>query len=188
MGTATWVILVIAALILILVVWIISTYNNLVKRKNYQEEAWSGIQVFLKKRYDLVPNLLETVKGYAAHEKGIIEQVTVNRAMAMKAGAPGEKMQSEQRFSQSLGGLFAVAENYPDLKASANFRQFQSDLSLLETEIESARRYYNGAVRENNVLIESFPASMVAGAGKFRKGVFFEQEGNDYQQTPVISF
>lgn len=189
MGTSTTVILIIVALILLLVFWGIGMYNGLVKRKNYYQEAWSGINVFLKKRYDLVPNLLETVKGYAAHEKNIIEQVTINRSMAMKAGDPAGKVQSEQRFTQALGNLFAVAENYPDLKASANFRQLQADLMALETEIETARRYYNGTVREYNVQVESFPSSMVAGIGKFQKAVFFELDNTaDYQQTPKVSF
>lgn len=189
MGTATLVILVIAALIVLLVVWGIATYNNLVKKKNYQQEAWSGINVFLKKRYDLVPNLLETVKGYAAHEKNVLEQVTANRSMAMKAAAPGEKIQSEQRFSQALGNLFAVAENYPDLKANSNFQQLQSELSSLEGGIETARRYYNGTVRENNVVIESFPSSIIAGIGRFEKGVYFElDQQHNYEQPPAVSF
>ena len=144
--------------------------------------------MFLKKRYDLVPNLLETVRGYAAFEKGVVEQVSINRSMAMKASAPGEKLPAEQRFTQALGSFFAVAENYPDLKASENFRQLQSDLAQLETEIESARRYYNASVREHNILIESFPSSIIAGMGRFDKGEYFELENNDHLQVPQVSF
>lgn len=188
MEITTWIILIISALIFLLIFWAIVTYNRLVQAKNYRQEAWSGITVYLKKRYDLVPNLLETVRGYAAFEKGVVEQVSINRSMAMKASAPGEKLPAEQRFTQALGSFFAVAESYPDLKASENFRQLQSDLAQLESEIESARRYYNASVRENNIIIESFPSSIVAGIGKFEKGEYFELEGNDYQQVPKVSF
>ncbi|RXK82971.1 LemA family protein [Filimonas effusa] len=188
MESTTWIILIVSALIFLFIFWAISTYNRLVKARNYRREAWSGITVFLKKRYDLVPNLLEIVRGYAAFEKGVVEQVSVNRSMAMKASAPGEKLPAEQRFSQALGSFFAVAESYPDLKASENFRQLQDDLARLETEIESARRYYNASVRENNILVESFPASVIAGMGKFEKGDYFELENNDHLQVPQVSF
>lgn len=190
MGTATGIILAFLLVFFVVIIWGIAIYNQLVRARNFQQEAWSGVGVFLKKRYDLVPNLLQTVKGYAAHEKNIIDQVSLNRSRAIEAAGLQDKLQAEQQFNQALGKLFAIAESYPDLKASENFRQLQSELSVLETEIEAARRYYNATVRDNNVLIESFPSSIVAGFGKFQKGTFFEMASGqrDYNKTPEVSF
>ena len=181
--------MIVLAVLVLLLVWTISLYNNLVRKKNYMSEAWSGIDVFLKKRYDLLPNLVETVKGYAAHEKKVLDDLTAMRTQAMQAGSPADKMQSEQGLSRALGSLMAVAENYPDLKASANFQQLQKDLYGIESELESARRYYNATVRENNMLIEGFPSGIIANLFHFQKGVFFELDKNaDYMQTPKVSF
>jgi LemA protein len=166
----------------------ITLYNRLVSKKNLMQEAWSGIDVYLKKRYDLIPNLVETVKGYAAHEKGLLEQVTRLRTAAMQApGAPAQ-IQSEKELTRALGHLFAVAENYPELKASQNFRQLQEDLRSLESEIEMSRRYYNGTVRENNILIEKFPGNIIAGLFGFTRGVFFEMDNPAERELPKVAF
>jgi LemA protein len=185
MGTSTIVVLVI---VLIIGFWAVSLYNRLVSKRNLVKEAWSGIDVSLKKRYDLIPSLVETVKGYAAHEKNTLEEVTRYRTASMNAGSTAEKAQAEGGLTRALGSLFAVAENYPDLKASENFRQLQAELSDIENNLESARRYYNGTVRENNILVESFPSNIVAGMFKFEKSEFFEIEDNTHRERPTVSF
>jgi LemA protein len=180
----------IAVLVIVLLVgiWAVSLYNKLVSTRTLVKEAWSGIDVSLKKRYDLLPNLVETVKGYAAHEKSTLEEVTRYRTASMNAGSTAEKAQAESGLTRALGSLFAVAENYPDLKASENFRQLQAELADIENNLESARRYYNGTVRENNILVESFPSNIVAGMFKFEKSEFFEIEDSSHRERPVVSF
>ncbi len=164
-------------------------YNKLVRLKNTAKSAWSDIDVQLKKRYDLVPNLVETVKGYAGHEKGVLEQVTEARTTALRAGSPAEKARAENMFTDTLKSLFAVAEAYPDLKASANFQQLQGQLQGLEDNIEYARRYYNAVVRDYNALIESFPANLIAGKFAFTPQEFFELEAPAAERQPVkVSF
>ena len=185
MGTSSIVIL---AVIVIIGLWAVSLYNKLVSKRTLVKEAWSGIDVSLKKRYDLLPNLVETVKGYAAHEKSTLEEVTRYRTASMNAGSTAEKAQAESGLTRALGSLFAVAENYPDLKANENFRQLQVELSAIENNLESARRYYNGTVRENNILVESFPSNIVAGMFKFEKSEFFEIEDNSHRESPKVSF
>lgn len=172
----------IAALAIILV------YNRLVKLKNMVEEGWSGIDVQLKKRYDLIPNLLETVKGYASHEKEVFENVTRTRSEGINAHSVKEQEKAENKISQALGRLFAVAENYPDLKASSNFQNLQEQLSKIENDIQMSRRYYNGAVRENNIYIESFPSNMVAGLFSFRKADYFELDSDVERAVPKVTF
>lgn len=182
------VILVIVALIVLAVVVGVSLYNGLVKKRNMMQEAWSGIDVFLKKRYDLIPNLVNTVKGYAGHEKQLLEQVTTLRTQAMQSGSVEQKIGAEKELGPALGRLMVSVEAYPDLKANQNFRDLQAQLATIETELEMARRYYNGTVRENNIAVESFPGNIVAGSFKFEKGVFFEIDSPQQRETPNVSF
>lgn len=179
--------IIIIAVLVLLVLFVAMVYNKMVANKNRTLEAWSGVDVFLKKRYDVIPNLVETVKGYATHEKSTFDDITRHRAEAMGAKSPEEKIESENKLGQSLMNLFAVAENYPELKANSNFMQLQQQLVDLENDIEKSRRYYNGTVRENNTYIESFPSNIIAGLFKFEKKPFFEIS-NAEKETPRVSF
>ena len=164
-------------------------YNKLIRLRNTVKSSWSDIDVQLKKRYDLVPNLVETVKGYASHEKSVFENVTKARSMAMQASTPADKAQAENFLRDTLKSLFALAEAYPDLKANANFMQLQSQLKELEDNIEYARRYYNAVVRDFNILIESFPSNIIAGSFGFKQEEFFELEAPGVERKPVkVSF
>lgn len=164
-------------------------YNKLIRLRNTVKSSWSDIDVQLKKRYDLVPNLVETVKGYASHEKYVFEKVTEARSMAMRASSPAEKAKAENMLRDTLKSLFAVAEAYPELKANANFMQLQSQLKELEDNIEYARRYYNAVVRDFNILIESFPSNIVASQFRFKQEEFFELEAPEVERKPVkVSF
>jgi len=164
-------------------------YNKLIRLRNTVKSSWSDIDVQLKKRYDLVPNLVETVRGYAAHEKSVFEKVTEARSMAMQSKTPADKAKAENMFTDTLKSLFAVAEAYPELKANANFMQLQSQLKELEDNIEYARRYYNAVVRDFNILIESFPSNIVAGMFSFKQEEFFELEAPEVERKPVkVSF
>ncbi|HQW98370.1 MAG: LemA family protein [Flavobacteriales bacterium] len=166
----------------------IAIYNKLVKLKNLVAEAWSGIDVQLKKRYDLIPNLVETVKGYAAHEKETFENVTKARAAAQQATTVEGQQVAENKLNGALMNLMAVAERYPDLKANTNFLALQSALGEVEGDIEKARRYYNGNVREQNTLIESFPSNVVANSFSFAKSTFFELENPAEKNAPQVKF
>jgi LemA protein len=166
----------------------IAIYNKLVKLKNLVAEAWSGIDVQLKKRYDLIPNLVETVKGYAAHEKETFENVTKARAAAQQATTVEGQQVAENKLNGALMNLMAVAERYPDLKANTNFLALQSALGEVEGDIEKARRYYNGNVREQNTLIESFPSNVVANSFNFAKSTFFELENPAEKNAPQVKF
>lgn len=166
----------------------VSIYNKLVRYKNLVQEAWSSIDVMLKKRYDLIPNLIETVKGYATHERETLDSVTRARTQAMGAQGIEEKQAAEKNLSQAMLNLNAVAEQYPDLKANANFQQLQVELSNLEGDIEKSRRYYNGTVRENNTLVESFPSSIIAGMFQFVKSPFFELATVAEREVPQVKF
>jgi LemA protein len=172
----------------LLVLWIVSIYNRLVRLRNTVKSSWSDIDVQLKKRFDLVPNLVETVKGYAGHEKTVLEKVTQARSLAMQATTPEKMAKAENMLRESLKSLFAVAEAYPDLKANANFLQLQSQLQDLETSIESARRYYNAVVRDYNTLIESFPSNLIAAQFHFRQEEFFQLESPGERQPVRVSF
>ena len=152
------------------------------------EEAWSGIDVQLKRRTDLVPNLVSTVKGYAAHERETLEEVIRMRNQAQSAQGVGETAQAQGLLGQALGRLFALAERYPDLKANANFSQLQATLGEIEDEIQLARRYYNGSVRNLNVAVESFPSNLVARRFGFSKAEFFELESAAERAVPTVSF
>lgn len=172
----------------ILVFWAISIYNRLVRKRNMVEEAWSGIDVQLKRRANLIPNLLETVKGYMGHEKDVLTDVTEMRSKSMGAEGVAEQGRAEGLLSGALGRLFAVAENYPDLKASQNFMDLQGSLQEAENLIEKARRYYNGTVRDLNILVESFPSNIVARMFNFREAEFFELEDPSDRDVPEVSF
>jgi len=169
-------------------VWIVIIYNGLIKLKVRTNEAWSDIDVQLKRRYDLIPNLINTVKGYATHEKELFEKVTQARANAMNAQNPEEKGQAENMLSGTLKSLFAVSENYPDLKANENFLELQRELSDTENKIQASRRFYNGNVRDLNTKIQVFPDSIVAGMLKIEKREFFEIENEKEKEAPKVEF
>jgi LemA protein len=182
--------LVILAVLAAIVFYVIALYNGLVKKRQMAGEGWSGIDVQLKRRSDLIPNLLESVKGYMKHEKGVLEEVTRLRTAAQGASdaSPAERAKIEGALSGALGRLMAVAENYPDLKASQNFMEFQKALEGTENEISMARRYYNGAVRNLNVAVESFPSNLIAGRFGFEKAEYFEIEDAAERAVPKVSF
>ncbi|MCT4654770.1 MAG: LemA family protein [Cohaesibacter sp.] len=173
-----------------LAVYAVTIYNKLVKGRQMVEEGWSGIDVQLKRRSNLIPNLVETVKGYAGHEKETLENVTEMRARAAGASSGGaaERAQAEGDLSKALVNLMAVAENYPDLKANENFAKLQDELSGIEDEIQLARRYYNGTVRSFNILVESFPSNIVANMFQFVKRAYFELENEQDRAVPDVSF
>jgi len=182
-------ILVILGIFLINVIFGIAIYNKLIRLRNTVKSSWSDIDVQLKKRYDLVPNLVETVRGYASHERNLLENVTKARSTAMHAATPADKAKAENMLTDTLKSLFALAEAYPDLKANANFMQLQSQIKELEDNIEYARRYYNAVVRDFNIIIESFPSNIVAGAFGFKQEEFFELEAPEVERKPVkVSF
>ncbi|XOB42602.1 MAG: LemA family protein [Candidatus Nealsonbacteria bacterium] len=168
--------------------WLIITYNGLVKFKNRAKEAWADIDVQLKRRYNLIPNLVETVKGYASHEKQIFEKVAEARAKAMGAKDIKERGQAENMLSNTLKSLFAVSENYPDLKASANFLELQRELRDTEDKVQAARRFYNGNVRDLNIKLESFPANLVVGVLGFKKMDLFELAEPEKREAPKVKF
>jgi LemA protein len=181
------VLLIILGILLLLILYVISIYNKLVQNRNLMQEAWSGIDVFLKKRHDLVPNLVETVKGYAAHEKQTLEEVMRCRSGAMNATNQGEQIEMEKSLGNALGRLIATVEHYPELKANTNFLTLQRQLAGMEEELALSRRYYNGTVRENNIKIESFPSNIIAGWFNFAKGLFFEIDKRE-KEVPNVSF
>ena len=173
---ALWIILGVAA-VLIIFVWV--TYNGLVTAKLRVDEAWSDIKIQLKRRLDLIPNLVETVKGYAAHESGVFEKVTEARANALNAKGVEETAKAEGEFEGALKSLFAVTEAYPELKANQNFAQLQQELVDTEDKIQAARRFYNGGVREFNIKIKTFPSNLIAGMFKFAPADFFELDESE---------
>ena len=163
-------------------------YNKLVTNKNMVAEGWSGIDVQLKRRADLIPNLIESVKGYMGHERGVLEKVTELRAQSLKAEGVGDKAKVEGALGAALGNLFAVAENFPDLKASQNFIQLQQSLADIEDQIQLARRYYNGAARNYNILIQSFPSNLVASSFRFTPVEYFEIADAADRAVPQVAF
>lgn len=180
-----WIILVIAAAFFL---YLVITFNSLVRTRQMANEAWSGIDVQLKRRSDLVPNLVDVVKGYAGHERSVLEEVTRLRgaARAVPDNDIASRAQAEGALSLALGKLVALAENYPDLKASSNFLDLQQQLSQLETELQMARRYYNGTVRNQNVLAQSFPSNLIAGLFGFGQRQYFEASDGD-RAVPQVS-
>lgn len=176
---------IVVGILAVLIVWVIAAYNTFVRLRNRTREALSDIDVQTKRRYDLIPNLVETVKGYMGHEKGVFENVTKARAAAMGAGGTTfEKAKAEDALSNTLKTLFAVSENYPDLKANANFMELQRELSDTENKIQAARRFYNSVVQDLNTKVQSFPANIIAGMFKFTPEKFFEV-GDAAEREPV---
>lgn len=177
---------IVGAIIVLVVLWVIATYNHFVRMVQRVKEAWADIDVQLKRRYDLIPNLVETVKGYATHEREAFENVTQARARAMNAGGIEERGVAENMLSGALKSLFAVAEAYPDLKANQNFLELQRELSDTENKIQAARRFYNGNVRDLNTSIQSFPGNIIASQFRFEPREFFELgEGDEAARQPV---
>jgi LemA protein len=170
--------IIILAVVLLVLGAIVLIYNSLVRSKVRTDEAWSDITVQLKRRYDLIPNLVNTVQGYAKHEKTVFEDVTKARTAAMGAQTVGEAAQADNQFQQALKSLFAVAENYPDLKANQGFQQLQAELVDTEDKIQAARRFYNGAARDLNIKIQSFPTNIFAGLLGFKQREFFDVDAN----------
>ncbi len=168
------ILIVVLAVVVLAILWFIFVYNGLIRLKNRVQEAWSDIDVQLKRRYDLIPNLVETVKGYASHESKLFEKVTQARSQAMQAQGAANKAKAENMLSDTLKSLFAVAENYPNLRASENFSKLQDELSDTENKIQAARRFYNGNVRDFNTKIEVFPNNLIAGMLNFKQYEFFE--------------
>lgn len=182
MSLPLWILLAVA---LVLILWLIATYNGLITAKNKTNEAWSDIDVQTKRRYDLIPNLIETVKGYASHESRVFEETTKARSMAMGAKDPHAKAEAENILTQTLKSLFAVAENYPDLKANVNFLDLQKTLTDIEDKIQAARRFYNGNVRDFNTKLQVFPTNLVASLLGFVSREFFESEAAAKQNVAV---
>ena len=185
MTTLLWILL---GIIVVAILWLIGVYNGLIRIRNRTREAWSDIDVQLKRRYNLIPNLVEAVKGYAKHERELFENVTKARTQAMQAGTPEEKGKAENVLSGTLKTLFAVSENYPNLKANENFAKLQDELSDTENKIQAARRFYNGNVRDFNTKIEVFPNNLVAGTMKFKKFEFFEIEEDAERANVKVEF
>lgn len=179
---------IILGIIVLLVLWIVFSYNSLIITVNKAKEAWSDIDVQLKRRYDLIPNLVNAVKGYATHESSAFEKVTEARARAMGAESPSEKGQAEEGLSGALKSIFAIAEAYPELKANQNFLSLQNDLSDTENKIQASRRYYNGNVRELNTAMEVFPKSIIAKLFNFSKMDFFQIDSQDQREPVKVSF
>lgn len=180
--TITYIVL---GLIVLVVLWALFTYNSFITLRTRKDESWADIDVQLKRRYDLIPNLINTVKGYASHEKETLDKVTQARALAMNAGTLAEHAQSENMLTDTLKSLFAVSESYPDLKANQNFLELQRELSDTENKIQSARRFFNTNVRDLNIKIESVPSNIIANMFSFSKAEFFEL-AEDSQEREVV--
>src|SRR3989344_8856252 len=176
---------IILIVIVLIILWLIAVYNSLVKGKNRVDDSWSDIDVQLKRRYDLIPNLVETVKAYAKHESTVFENVSAARSAAMGAKTPEEHAKAENALTGTLKTLFAVAESYPELKASQNFLQLQDELSDTENKVQASRRFYNGNVRDFNTKIQVFPSNLVASLLGFKKFEFFEADGEERENVKV---
>lgn len=180
--------IIIIAVIAVVILWIIGVFNSLIRLKNRVSEAWSDIDVQLKRRYDLIPNLIEAVRGYMTHEANVFEKVTEARAKAISASGTAEKAQAENMLSGALKTLFAVSENYPQLRASENFSKLQEELSDTENKIQAARRFYNGNARDFNIKQEAFPSNIIASLFGFKKAEFFEITEVAEKETPKVKF
>ncbi len=184
-----WIAVTVIVVIAIFALWAVGQYNGLVKLRNLVQEAWRQIDVELQRRHDLIPNLVETVKGYAAHERGTFDEVTQARATAAAPGSsPAEQAAQENVLTQALGKLFAVVENYPDLKANVNFQQLQAELTNTEDRIAAGRRFYNANVRTLNTKVETFPTNMIAGMFGFKQAEYFETTDEATRTAPSVSF
>ncbi|WP_026970076.1 LemA family protein [Algoriphagus terrigena] len=180
--------LIIGVIVLLVIFYTIGIYNKLVKFRTLVDEAWSGIDVQLKKRYSLIPNLVETVKGYAKHEQETFEKVVNARNMAQSATTLESQQAAENQLNKALVNLFALSEQYPELKANQNFLKLQEELSVIEQDIEKSRRYYNGTVREKSILIDSFPSNILANLFGFVKSKFFELDSDAERVLPQVKF
>jgi LemA protein len=183
-----WAVLIVIAVVVVLALILVGIYNGMVRARNRTDEAWSGIDVQLKRRHDLIPNLVETVKGYATHEREVFEAVTQARAAAMGAQTPAQSAAAEGALTGALGRLFAVAEAYPQLRATENFQQLQGELTNTEDQISGARRIYNGNVQDYNTRIQTFPGAVFAGPFGFTKREFFEIDAPGDREVPTVSF
>ncbi len=179
---------IIILIILVITLYVVVTYNSLVKMRNHVKEGWADIDVQLKRRYNLIPNIVETVKGYAAHEEAVFTKVTEARSGAINAGNVHDQGAAENMLSGALKSLFALAENYPDLKANDNFKQLQNELVDTEDKIQASRRFYNSTVREFNTKVEQFPAKVVADMFKFKSEEFFEIEEEEQKEVVDVDF
>lgn len=180
--------IILLVILALLFVWAISNYNSLVNLKALVDEAWSGIDVQLKRRYDLIPNLVQTVKGYGTHEKSVFENVAKFRSLAMGASNIEEKAKAETGLTGALKSLFAVAESYPELKANQNFMSLQHELSNIESELQLSRRYYNGSARNYNIKVGSFPTNLIANLTSFQKSPYFELASAQEKENPKVQF
>ena len=176
---------IIVGIVVLVILWLMFTYNRFITFINRAKEAWADIDVQLKRRYDLIPNLVNTVKGYATHEKGTFEKITQARTAAMGATNINDKATAENNLAGALKSVFAIAEAYPDLKANQNFLDLQNQLTDTEDKIQAARRFYNGNVRDLNTSLEVFPGNVIAGAFHFSKMEFFNLDGSDAERAPV---
>ncbi len=182
--TILWIIV---AIVVLFILWLVGAYNGLIKNRVRAEEAWSDIDVQLKRRYDLIPNLVETVKAYAKHEKDLFTAVTEARSQAMQAKSLEAKGKAENQLTETVKSLFAVAENYPELKASDNFRDLQNELTDTENKIEAARRFYNSNVRDFNIALQSFPTNMIGNMFGFKVKDLFATDETE-KEAPKVSF
>ncbi|MCC5931091.1 MAG: LemA family protein [Cyclobacteriaceae bacterium] len=180
--------LIVLAILMAIFFYAISMYNKLVSKRNMVEEAWSSIDVQLKRRSDLLPNLIQTVKAYMTHEEGLLSKIADLRSKSIAARQVSDQSKVELDMTRTLGQLFAIAENYPDLKANQNFMHMQQQLTELEDHIQMSRRYYNGSVRDFNTRIESFPDLLIASMFNFGKRDFFELENEIDRQVPQVNF
>lgn len=183
--TILWILL---AIVVVVGLWLMATYNGLIQLRNQTDEAWSDIDVQLKRRYDLIPNLVNTVKGYATHESGVFQQVSEARSAALNAKSLPDKAMAENALTNTLRSLFAVSEAYPDLKANQNFLKLQDELSDTENKIQASRRFYNGNVRDLNTKIQVFPTNMIAGMLGFTKREFFELSNATERENVEVKF
>ena len=187
--TWLWILIgIVAAIAVIIVIWYIVAYNNFIKMKNSIEEAFATIDVYLKKRFDLIPNLVETVKGYAAHERGTLDEVTAARNSVANSSTTEERLANENILSGTLRSLFAVAEAYPDLKANTNFLDLQNQLHMVETDLANARKYYNANVRMFNTKLETFPTRLIAKKFNFTKQPMYEVENAAERENVKVQF
>ena len=180
-----WIIVII---IVVIAGWLLMAYNSLIRGRNQVKEAWSDIDVQLKRRHNLIPNIVQTVKGYASHERETLDPVTQARANAISAKSPADHAKAENMLSATLKTLFAVSEDYPDLKANANFLELQRELSDTENKIQAARRFYNTNVRDYNTDVESAPKNIIANMFKFKKEQFFELDDEEAKKVPEVDF
>ena len=179
---------IVLVLLILIAAWLVWTYNRFIRHKNNVREAWSGIDVQLKRRHNLIPNVIDTVKGYLGHEQGTLDSLTRLRTGADDGGSVSKIAQHESNLSRAIGGILTVAEGYPDLKANAGFLDLQQNLHETEEQVQLARRYYNGTVRDWNVLVESFPSNLIAGIFRFELAEYFEIELATERALPKVDF